>query len=72
MPDFKGPVNRQSVQSVLTQMYGVKNKNSALRIKDEKGKVAIRADSAKGMFKGFAIKKQALVQKNVNGADCPC
>lgn len=66
MPYFKGPVNRSNVGSVLNQMHGVKDKNAALRIREEKGKVSVRTGSAGNIFQRFIIKKQTLARRTLN------
>ena len=66
MPYFKGPVNRSNVGSVLNQMHGVKDKNAALRIREEKGKVSVRTGSAGSIFQRFIIKKQTLARRTLN------
>lgn len=65
MPRFLGSVDRQAITNVLTQLNDVSNKEATLRIKQTKGNVCIRSDSARGKFKGFAIRKGSLVKKTI-------
>ncbi|MCK5894292.1 MAG: hypothetical protein KAG53_07760 [Endozoicomonadaceae bacterium] len=65
MPGISGPVNQQSVMNALTQMNGVENKNTALRISEENGRTNIGTGSAQGKFQGFSVTKSQVKTQTI-------